>query len=218
MLPLSSISYPLAAALFIGLSVGLLVLAHRDHPALIGMLLSAPLLIAVAYAQWSPLLTAAAGLPLLGCVLAAKPSIGAAVFLWRPSRRSLLSIAAIVLASLLIWPAWPLFWLANVGAGRHVPPIVTLPLLAIGLLRWRDARVRLILLLSLAPQFAGSVYDALPLLLVAQTRRQGLILAACGWAGVALDFWLDAEWALVASTYGAALAVAWRDRGNQPAL
>lgn len=206
-LPLSPISYPLAAALFAGISVALLTYAQRDHLALVGMLISAPLWIAVVYGQWSPLLTAAACVPWLGCLLTAKPSIGAALWLARPSRRALLSIAGIVLISLLVWPTWPLWWLANVGQGRHVPPIVALPLLALAALRWRDPRARLILLLSLAPQFAGSVYDHLPLWLAMRTRRQGLLLAATSWAGVLIDAWTGWEWVLVVSTYGVALAI-----------
>lgn len=206
-LPLTPFPDPIAAAVFASLSVALLAYAHGQHPALLGMLLSAPCVSAVAYAQWSPLLTAAAGLPWLGCVLAAKPSIGAALWLAKPDRRSLLSIAAIVLLSLIIWPAWPVAWLANVGQGRHVAPIVTLPLLALGLLRWRDERAQLILLLSLAPQFAGGSYDHLPLFLAMRTGQQGMILAVTSWAGMLLDVAWDAEWLLVASTYGVALAI-----------
>lgn len=217
-LPLSPLPDPIAAALFAGLSVALLTHAHRRHPGLVGMLASAPLWVAVIYGQWSPLLVAAAGPPLLGCVLAAKPSIGLALWLARPDRRSLLSAAAIVLASLLVWPAWPVSWLDNVGAGRHIAPIVTLPLLAVALLRWRSERARLVLLLSVAPQFAGSCYDHLPLWLVARTRRQGLLLAAASWAGVLADAWLGWEWALVASTYGAALAISWNDDEDPPRI
>lgn len=211
-LPLTPLPDPIAAALFAGISVGLLAYAHRQHPALAGLLLSAPLLTAVAYAQWSPLLVAAAGLPWLGCVLAAKPSIGAALWLARPDRRSLLSIAAIVLVSLLIWPAWPLSWLHNIGQGRHMAPIMTLPLLALAALRWRDARCWLILFLALSPQFAGGNYDHLPLFLAMRTRRQGMLLAVASWAGLLLDVTWDAEWLLVVSTYGVALAIVLWDR------
>jgi|SRR6185295_13784288 len=211
-LPLTPLPDPIAAALFIGLSVALLTYAHRTHPALLGMLLSAPLWVAVVYGQWSPLLTAAAGLPWLGCILAAKPSIGAALWLARPARRALLAGAGIVLISLLVWPQWPLAWLTNVGAGRHTAPILTLPLLALGLLRWKDDRARLILLLSLAPQFAGSSYDHLPLWLAMRTPRQALALAVASWTGVVLDAALGWEWALVVSTYGVALAIVWWDK------
>jgi hypothetical protein len=217
-LPLSSIPYPLAAAAFAAISVGLLAAVHRQHPAFIGMLCSAPLLTAVAYGQWSPLLTAAAGLPLLGCVLAAKPSIGAALWLARPDRRSFLSIAAIVLISLIVWPQWPLAWLHNVGQGRHVAPMMTLPLLALAALRPEDARCRLILFLALAPQFAGGNYDHLPLFLAMRTRRQGMLLAVASWAGLLIDVAIDAEWLLVASTYGAALAIVLWNRGSRNEL
>jgi hypothetical protein len=213
-LPLSPLPDPLAAALFASLSVDLLAAVHRQHPALLGMLLSAPLLTAVAYGQWSPLLTAAAGLPWLGGALVAKPSVGVALWLAKPDRRSLLAAAALVLISLIVWPAWPFHWLANVGQGRHVAPIATLPLLALGLFRWRDERARLILLLSLAPQFAGGSYDHLPLFLAMRTRRQGMLLAVASWAGMLLDVAIDAEWLLVLSTYGVALAVVCFDRST----
>jgi hypothetical protein len=211
-LPLTPLPDPIATALFASLSVGLLAAVHRQHPALIGMLSSAPLLTAIAYGQWSPLLTAAAGLPLLGCALAAKPSIGLTLWLAKPDRRSLLSIAAIVLISLIVWPQWPLAWLHNVGQGRHVAPMMTLPLLALAALRWRDERARFVLLLSLAPQFAGSCYDHLPVWLAMRTRRQGMLLAVSSWAGLLLDVAFDAEWLLVASTYGVALAIVLWDK------
>jgi hypothetical protein len=211
-LPLTPLPDPIAAAAFAAISVGLLAAVHRQHPAFVGMLCSAPLITAVAYGQWSPLLTAAAGLPLLGCVLAAKPSIGLTLWLARPDRRSLLSIATIVLISLLIWPAWPLAWLHNVGQGRHVAPIATLPLLFLAALRWRDERARLILFLACAPQFAGGSYDHLPLFLAMRTWRQALLLAVASWAGLLLDVAWDAEWLLVASTYGVALAIVLWDR------
>jgi len=210
--PLTPLPDPLAAALFMGLSVALLTAVYRRHPALLGMLLAAPLWIALVYAQWAPLLTAAAALPWLGGVLTAKPAIGAALWLWRPSWRALLSVGLVALVSLLIWPAWPLAWLHNLGQGRHSPPLVTVPLLALGLLRWRDPRVRLVLFLALAPQFAGSSYDHLPLFLALTTRRQALLLAVASWAGVFADAWLGWEWALVASTYGVALAIVLADR------
>lgn len=210
--PLVPLPLPWAAALFSGLSVGLLTYAYRKHPALLGMLISVPLLISIAYGQWGPLLTAAAALPQLGFLLTAKPAVGAALWLWKPNRRALAAILSMGLVSLVFYPAWPLFWLANLGQGRHTPPIWTLPLLLIGLLRWRDERARLIVLLSFAPQFAGSVYDHLPLFLAMRTRRQGLILAACSWLGVLLDVWLDAEWLLVLSTYGASLVLVWFSR------
>jgi hypothetical protein len=217
-LPLTPLPDPLAAALFAGISVAAVAYAHRQHPALLGMLCSAPLITAVASGQWSPLLTAAAGLPIFGCLLAAKPSIGAALWLAKPDRRSLLSIAAIVLASLLIWPQWPLAWLHNVGAGRHVAPMMTLPLLALAALRPENARCRLILFLALAPQFAGGVYDHVPLFLAMRTRRQGLLLAIASWAGMLIDVAWDAEWLLVAATYGVALAIALWDKESISSL
>lgn len=194
-LPLTPLSYPLAGAFFVGLSVALLCSVYDRHPALLGMLASAPLWIAVVYGQWSVLLTAAIALPWLGCILTAKPSLGAVLWLWRPTRRGALSASALVLLSLLVLPSWPLYWLDNISQGRHVAPILTCPLLALGILRWRDERIRLILLLSIAPQYVGSCYDHLPLFLAMRSRRLALVLAAASWLGVLAGAWLGREWA-----------------------
>ena len=205
--PLAWLPYPVAAALFAGVSLALLCFVWRAHPALIGMLLSAPLSIAVAYAQWSPLMVAAAGLPWLGFLLLAKPSIGLALWAWKPDRRALVGAGLLWVVSLLIMPGWVSAWLGNLTSARYVSPILAFPVLALALLKWRDGRARLIFLLSLVPQFAGSSYDHLPLFLAMRTPRQGLALALSSWVGVLIVALTRWEGALVLSTYGTALAV-----------
>ena len=71
--------------------------------------------------QWAPLLTAAAVLPWLGFFLAAKPTIGGAIFLGYPDRRALWTGIAV--------RRWPyllvLVYLPALAMALGVPPFRT---------------------------------------------------------------------------------------------
>lgn len=165
-------------------------ISHPQRRHLWPVFLSAPFLVAVQTAQWSPWLVAATLLPALAPVLCVKPTIGAVLWLHRPSRWAVAGGAALVLVSLAVLPSWPVEWLqtTRLDAARYVPPVSILPLgplILLAALRWRDPRARLILLLSLMPQ-QPLFYDQLPLFLVCRTRQQALALAASSFLGLLL--------------------------------
>src|SRR6185369_10877575 len=111
------------------------------------MLLSAPIVHAVLLGQWSPWLVAAVGMPWLGFVWTAKPTVGLALFAGWPSRKAAIGGALLLALSLILVPHWPLDWLASVrGAPQYLPPIAR-PfgfLLLLGFLRWRQPEGRML--------------------------------------------------------------------------
>jgi hypothetical protein len=135
---------------------------------------------AVRMSQWTPLLTGAALLPGLGFLLACKPTVGAALWLAHPTRRSLIGASLFAAFSLALFPTWPMRWLADLSAATHIRAPITFhggPLLLLALLRWRRPEARLLASLSAIPQ-TPELYEALPLFLVPQTTGQGALLAA----------------------------------------
>ncbi|HWQ15918.1 MAG TPA: hypothetical protein VNL77_24170 [Roseiflexaceae bacterium] len=214
-LPFAPLPPELAGALFFGLSSGLLAFGlTRDGWHRLLLFLSAPFLMALAWAQWPPLIMAAVLLPGLYPLAICKPNLGLPLMLAYPSWRGMAACAALLLLSLLVLPSWPLDWLASLGRNRHAPPLVVLPgpLLLLGLLRWRAPEARLLLLLALAPQRLF-FSDQLPLWLIPATARQTLALTLASWLGffawLAFDSGTSAgapPW-VVACTYLPALAL-----------
>ena len=130
--------------------------------------------------QWSPLLTGAALLPGLGFLLACKPTVGAALWVAYPTRRSLIGAILFAALSLALFPGWPLRWIADLSAATHIRAPMTFhggPLLLFAMLRWRRPEARLLAGLSVIPQ-TPELYEALPLFLIPQTTGQGALLAA----------------------------------------
>jgi hypothetical protein len=140
--------------------------------------LSAGFAEAMVEGQWSPLLTAAAVLPALGALWAAKPTIGAALFAAFPSRRAALGAVALVGAGTLVWPSWPWDWSHALRLSNHVAPILQPGgfLLLLAATRWRRPEGRLLVGLALVPQTAA-LYETLPLFLIPSTRRQAYLMA-----------------------------------------
>jgi hypothetical protein len=175
--------------------------AARFGRALPAAALSACFLEAIAYGQWTPLLVAAAVIPGLGFLFAAKPTVGAALFAFRPHRAALLGALVLTLTSLLLMPYWPAEWWAALGRNEQYAAPALRPwgwLLLLAAVRWRTAEGRLLLLLSLIPQ-TTALHGALPLFLVAQNRWQGY--------GLALASFVAAVWqALILPPAGIRLA------------
>lgn len=174
---------PLAAArgLFVGLGAGLLAYAVTARGWwMLWLFLGNNVRNALQTAQWSTWLTAAALLPWLGLVFAAKPTIGLAIFGSRPSRLGLGLAAAFLALSLVIWPAWPFTWwiAVHTSAESYRAPI-TRPfgwILLLALLRWRDPDGRLLALLACVPH-TSAIYETVELYLVCRTRAEVAILA-----------------------------------------
>jgi hypothetical protein len=177
--PFGAFSFPAARVLWAAVCGATFTLAALHYRrGLVTALLSANLLNAVVQGQWSPLLTAAAVLPALSWVWAAKPSIGAALFVAYPSRRALFGCLLLTGISLAVFPAWPLRWADALRETNHIAPIVRPGgiVLLLALVRWREAEGRLLAALACVPQTIG-LYETLPLFLIPKTRWQGYALA-----------------------------------------
>ena len=156
------------------------------------LFLSWPFVVAALAGQWSPILTAAILLPPLGWVLAAKPNIGLAILAATSSRRlvrnALLGGILITAVSVAFFPAWPREWLSSIASQHHIgAPITRLGGVAVllALLRWRRPEARLIVALACVPQ-TNNWYEGLPLLLVASTFRETLLLSLISTLGYVL--------------------------------
>jgi hypothetical protein len=150
-------------------------------------LVSFPFISAVSAAQFSPIISAAIGIPVLGFFLAAKPTIGAAVLAAAPRKTwkyAAIGGLVLVFASLVFRPTWIPEWIETVrGNELIVPPILRgggfLVLLALP--NWREAR--LLLVMSIVPQ-TGVWYEALPLFWMCRNRNESMVLAmstSLGW-------------------------------------
>lgn len=147
------------------------------------MLLSVPFFNSVVLAQWGPLLIAGAMNPLLGWALAAKPTIGLALFAYRPSWRTAAAALVLVAVAFIVQPDWLAEWVGVVRTleGHPIPAARPLGALAVlSLLRWRRPEARLVGVMALMPQNLY-FYDQLPLLLVARNGREALGMALATW-------------------------------------
>jgi hypothetical protein len=182
-LPAAIVSVPFAplaaregAALFVACGFALAAYGlSRDGWWRLAVLISVPAFRIFENAQWTPLLLGAVLLPGWGWLLACKPTLGAALWLWRPSWRALVGVVAFSLLALLWLPSWPLDWLAmlqrNPEGSQYLPPIA-LPgglLLLLVLVRWRRPEARLVAALACVPQ-NFFFYDQLPLMLVPNSQ------------------------------------------------
>lgn len=182
-IPVTWLLPAVAGATFMGLSSALLAYAIIRQRAwhLLPIFLSAPFIVALRVGQWGPLMLAVALLPLSWrFLLICKPNLGLVLFAYNPSRRVAVGAVLFGLASLLIMPEWPFWWLAStsLSVGTHTPAVLTLPgiFLLAAVLFWRKPEGRLLLAMALVPQHAYW-YDALPLWLIPQTWRQSLLLS-----------------------------------------
>jgi hypothetical protein len=185
----------LAGAAFVGLSSTLLAYAiSRDSLRRLPMLLSAPYVVAVAVAQWSPLLVAAALTPWLEWLLTCKPNVGLVGFAYKPSWRGLLAMIVFAGLALILLPSWPIEWLQVMRSLEgHPPPMLILPLgplLLLSVLRWRKPEGRLLLVSAILPQFLF-FYDQLPLWLIPRSLPASLVYTGLSW--VAYFAWRSRE-------------------------
>ena len=192
--PFAPFALPVAGALFFAASSGLLAFAlSRDGYARLTLFLSFPYIMAASLGQWAPLIMAAVLLPGLGFLAVCKPNIGVALALARPTRAAVYGGAAVLVASLAFDVHWPMKWIANLRTMQgHPPPLFTLAGIAliIALVRWRREDARLVLAMAAVPQLPMFA-DQLPLMLVARTRVEGMVLALLGHIGGVL--WIKTQ-------------------------
>ena len=207
MAPFGALPHRLAVALFTALGMALLAWSlEAGPPWRRWMVVSAPALQNVLLGQWSPWLTAAVGLPWLGAVWAAKPTIGLALFAGWPSRWALFGGGAILFLSIALLPHWPADWIASIRTTPQYLAPVQRPggfLLLLAFLRWRRPEARMLGVLALVPHTAG-LYESLPLLLVPQSARSFALLMGLEYLATVLAYtvlnpgnlagMLDASW------------------------
>lgn len=184
--PFAPLRPEIAGALFVGLSAALLGWAVlRDCPYRLPLFISAPFVQAAILGQWSPLLTAAALMPTLQFLAAAKPTVGLAAWIYQPSLRGIIGGLILVAAAFLVLPSWLGDWREVVATtNKYRGPATTLlgAFLLLGLLRWRRREGRLFVAMSLIPQLPV-FYDSLILWLVPSTLWRSLALSAVSWVG-----------------------------------
>ena len=174
-----------AGAVFAGVGIVLFTFViTREGWFRLPLLFSGPIFLAVWLCQWSPLLSAAALLPVLGGLLIAKPTLGLALFAYRP--RLSVVLGAIVLSAIAFYfvPDWPVDFLQvahGSGGSAYVPPIAQLwlgPVLLLAALRWDSPEGRLLLIMAFVPQ-SMALYDQVPLLLLPRSFRQVCVFTLC---------------------------------------
>lgn len=180
------------AAVFCGVSSFALAFAILREDPWWRMLLfaSPPFWGAISAVQWSPLFTAALLLPALLPIAVVKPQLGvvlAAAGRW--SRRTILVTILIIAVSMALFPRWPIEWVAKgqLASFDGRVPLLLVPgfLLATSAIRWRTARGRRMIAMSVVMQ--RYFYDQLPLFLQPATLRQMLILLVSSWAAVGVS-------------------------------
>jgi hypothetical protein len=208
-LPFAPLSPAIAGTAFFFVSTTLLAFgltAHRQDMHKLPLFVSAPFCMAAVLGQWAPLMTAAAVLPALQFLVVAKPNLGVASWIYRPTIRGAVAAAAFALATLLIIPTWPLDWRhALEAAPRYKGPVmrgITGLVLLLGTVRWRRREGRLFVAMSLVPQLS-LFYDQLPLWLIPNTVWRSVALSALSW--VAWSQWYPSR----ALTSSVAVAEPW---------
>ena len=182
--PFTVLNAATASVLFSAISAGLLAWTFtRDAPYRLAGILSFSFYYAAAISQWSPVLIAAALIPSLGFLFAVKPTIGLALWLYRPSWQAVVGSTLFLIVSLLVWPGWPTEWMRTFGAGTHIrAPIASFcgPLVLIALFRWRRPEARLLIALACVPH-TTLLYEALPLFLIPASWKEAALLLALNW-------------------------------------
>ena len=183
-IPFTALPVRVASMLFSGISGLVLALAlTRSGPHRIIALTSFPFYFASAISQWSPLFVAATVYPGLGVLFAAKPTIGLAVWLYRPQWRIAAAVAAFLVVSWVVQPSWPGEWMAGLKTATHIVAPITYPggsLVLLALSRWRRPEARLLVALACVPH-TTLLYEVLPLFLVPATCGQAALLSVLTW-------------------------------------
>lgn len=170
-----------------GVALALAFTRERSHRVL--ALTSFSFFYCAAISQWTPILVAATVFPWLGVLFAAKPTIGLALWLYRPRWQTAVACVAFVLLSVAIRPSWPAEWRAGLGAATHIVAPITYPgglLVLLALARWRRPEARLLVAMACVPH-TTLLYEVLPLFLVPASWRESLLLVACTWVTQAIE-------------------------------
>lgn len=189
--PIAWLPLAVGGAIFVGISSGLLswgILSRSPH--LAPILISAPFLLSIALAGWSPLIVAGVFVPWAAISFPARPNLGLPLWIASPNVRAVAAGAAILLVSLVVMPRWPLDWVRTLPDFDRMSVPLLRPfggILLLSIAGWRSREGRLLLVMSLLPQTLAFA-DQLPLWLVARSLRQSLLLSL--FSMVALLMWI----------------------------
>jgi hypothetical protein len=161
---------------------------QHGHVPLIG-LLSAAVWSAVDSVQWSPLIAAAAIITPLGILYAAKPTIGLAVFVARPSRWAVLGAVVVTTIAFLAQPSWVVEWRSALADRTGITTLVRHPggaFALLSLIKWRRPEARMLAVLACVPM-TPALYETVPLLLIPRRWWEAVLLVLAsyvvlGWA------------------------------------
>jgi hypothetical protein len=176
----------LAAVCFAAASGALFMFAlTREGFERVPVVLSIPFIFASKISQTTPLVIGLALIPALSGLALLKPNLGAALVARSPRMLPILMCAAFLLIGLAFFPSWPAHWLATVRSSTvHGAPFRT-SVGAVGLLailRWRRPEARLLFMMTVVPH-GLAFYDEIPLWLVANSRREAMLLTFSSWIG-----------------------------------
>jgi hypothetical protein len=179
-LPFSFLSVMLGRALFVGLGGACLAFAVTQRAWWPLVLFTSGAWVAtITAAQWTPFLVAGALIPAFGALFAAKPTIGAVSFVYRPSLAAVIGSLALVGLSFAVRPSWFGSWMDAVSHAPNLRAPITRPggfLLLLALLRWRRPEARLLGTLACVPHTILP-QEALVLFLVPRTYGEGAALS-----------------------------------------
>jgi hypothetical protein len=186
-IPFSYLPVQLARAAFMAMGMGLLAfgLTRRAWWPLIA-LAGGQTFFALHSVQWTPLFAAAVLIPGLRVLWSIKPTTGGPLIVAYPDWRVVLGALVLFGLAFAVFPGWLEPWLTAARAAPHIPAVLRPGgiVLLLALLRWRLPEARQLAVLACAP-LSPHLYEAVPLLLVARTRRELLVLALFGTLGLA---------------------------------
>jgi hypothetical protein len=198
--PFTPFTEPMASALFVvvGASCFAWTLMEYGYGPLFGFF-SFAMRDAAGAAQWSPLIASSVVLGAPAFILAAKPTIGAAMFFARPRWYPILGGIVLLAVCFAVQPSWVGDWRDALHRyAIQVAPVtpfhsaVSYPggaLALLCLLRWRRPEARLVAALACVP-LTVSHYETVPLLLVPRTFVQAAFLVALGYVHFLFMSWL----------------------------
>jgi hypothetical protein len=201
--PVGLLPYRLAVTFMATLGLFALswALMRHGYPALIG-LASIGVYKAIYLVQWSPIFAGGLALAPLSVLWVAKPTVGLACFIARPTRWAVWGGLVLVAVAFIVDRAWPIAWLAaldspNVAdryrAGHFAA--VQFPggfLVLAALTRWRRWEARLLLALACVPQ-TMLFYETVLLLLIPRGWRESILFTALTWVAL---WWVVEQGAL----------------------
>ena len=170
---------PIFVAAGFGLYAWAVTKTSLRAPALIA-LVSLPALMTLQTSQWSLLLTGAALIPSLGFLLAAKPTIGLALFAANPKMKTAIGCAVFVIISIIVWPGMIAQWRATFASAPHIVAPIMRPggiLALLALAKWRRAEARLLVAMACVPHTTAP-YETIPLFLIPARWWQAVSLWA----------------------------------------